>query len=265
MHTPLCPSPADLRPARARRAAAARPDSSTPLARFPEVRRRLRARGVRLARSTGEAEVAHAERLATALMSLYRDTRDPGVFEALYALTHAGLRAWIQRMVQALHCPRDPEELVQDTYVNVYRYSARFRSDHPASFRAWVRTIGANAVKRASDTRARASLQGLPEGLQEPSDPRFGPAGQVIAREEAGRLGSAWLVLLACYGAAFAELGERDQRALRAVEVEGHSYASVARSLGVGASNMKMIVFRARRRLLARLNGRLGGSRNRAA
>ena len=51
------------------------------------------------------------------------------------------------------------------------------------------------------------------------------------------------------YLAAYQSLGHRDQRALHLTEVQDMDYEEVARELGVGRKNVKMIMFRARKRL----------------
>ena len=128
------------------------------LGTFPSVLAALEQRGVSIERAEREASDAHLDRLGTELMALFRDTRGQRAYEALYALTSTSVLAWIRRMVRTIRCAQDPFELLQDTFVNVYRYSARFRSDHGGSFRVWVRTIGANVVKRAAGRRSAVSL-----------------------------------------------------------------------------------------------------------
>ncbi|MFT5287367.1 MAG: DNA-directed RNA polymerase specialized sigma24 family protein, partial [Planctomycetota bacterium] len=54
------------------------------------------------------------------------------------------------------------------------------------------------------------------------------------------------------------ELRPRDQRALHLVEVEERSYIEAGEILGVGRSNMKMIIFRARKRMAASMAKAMG-------
>ena len=54
-------------------------------------------------------------------------------------------------------------------------------------------------------------------------------------------------------------LGERDRAALHMVEVEGLTYAEAGRRLGVGRSNMKMIMFRSRKRIRAHIQRAMEG------
>jgi len=211
-------------------------------------------------REEGETEDGWENRRATALMALYRDSRSPAVFDALYALTRDGVLAWIQSLLRRGRLPVDPSELLQDTFVNVYRYPGAFREEHAGSFRVWVRTIAGNLVRRASSARRQSNFHELPDGGLEPEDVRGCPALSAEHGEEAETLRSAWVLFLLHYASAFAELGPRDRQALHLVEVEGRSYAEAGLVLEVGRSNMKMIVFRARHRLARRMRAAMVGT-----
>lgn len=221
---------------------------------FPQVRAQLEGRAVQLVRGEQESEAEFDERLATALMALFRDTQNRVVFEALHRLSEASVRRWVAHLALRMNSPREVCELVQDTYVNVYRYSSRFRSEHRSSFRVWVRTIAANIIKRSLTSARLCSLHALPEGLQEPRDSSAGPSALVMQNEETRDLFVTWQLFLLQYLRAFEQLSARDRRALELVEAEGKTYAEAGAILEVGSSNMKMIMFRARRRLFAHLH-----------
>ena len=227
--------------------------------------RALEERGVALARGAEEANEEHQARLETALMALFRDRRGEVEFQALYEHASPALLAWIAGAIQARRSfgrsTLDPLEVLQDTFVNVYRYAGGFRDDHAASFRVWSRRIASNLIRRGALQGRARSLQALPEGLQEPTDGRAGPAEGLLIDEERRSLGLAWMIVLLQYAAAYQALGERDRRALDLIEVEGLSYAEASRRLRVGLSNMKMILFRARRRIRARIGAVLEARR----
>ena len=234
----------------------------------PALAERLCLRGVALAPGAGEAPEAWRDRLDTALMALWRDSGDQVVFDALYRHSRARVFAWLRWLLRGDRQGLDPLELLQDTYVNVYSYGSGFRDENDSSFRAWVRTIAGNVLRRAGRRRTRRrapdlSLQALPEGLQEPVDPARGPELRLVEGEETSELSLAWLLLLGFYVSAFETLSARDRRALELVEVEGHSYAETCSILSVSPSNMKMIMLRARRRLQAHLARSLGDPRAR--
>lgn len=227
------------------------------LAGWPSVARRLRSRQVSIERLPDETPERQENRLGTELMALYRDSRSHQSFEALYAFARPSLLQWIQGLLGRDASHIDATELLQDTFVNVYRYPSGFRDEHSGSFRVWVRTIAGNLVRRAKARAGELSLQGLPEGLQEPSDPRVGPASQVSFSEQQTELRGAWILFLLHYADAWQHLRGRDRLALELVEVNGVSYADAGQILGVGRSNMKMIVFRARKRIAARMRSRM--------
>ena len=181
----------------------------------------------------------------------------PECFEALYALTGPGVLQWIRGLLHQGIGHLDPLELLQDTFVNVYRYPGAFRDEHAGSFRVWVRTIAGNIVRRASGRRARLSFQELPEGLQEPADFTENPERRVEDDEEERLLSMGWILFLRLYALAWEQLSQRDRRTLHLVEVEGRSYEEAGRILGVGRSNMKMIVFRSRKRIARHMRAAL--------
>ncbi|MCY2959614.1 MAG: sigma-70 family RNA polymerase sigma factor [Planctomycetota bacterium] len=218
---------------------------------------RLRQRGVLLEPRSGESSDEHAARLETELMLAFRETGASDDFEALYDHARGPLLLWITALAAGRRAGLEAPELLQDTFVNVYRYAQSFRDHGPRSFRVWSRTIAGNLVRRTRCERRR-SLQDMPEGLQEPPDRRAGPAAELFEAEDERILQRAWFLLLSRYLAAYEQLSERDRAALHLVEVEGHSYQDACKRLHVGLSNLKMILFRARRRIRAAISADFG-------
>lgn len=209
-------------------------------------------------RPSGALERRHAERLEierqTALMARFRDRRDPSDFDALYAAAQGHLLSWIVQRMAAAGIEGDPLELLQDTFVNIYRYAGSFRDEPGNTFRGWARTIAANAVRRTRGRRRIVlSYQALPTGASEPEDERETPSELLDRGEQRRAVGRAWILLLLHYAKAADQLSARDQEALHLVEVEGLPYSEVARRLRVRSSNMKMIVFRSRKRIRAHM------------
>lgn len=228
---------------------------------YPVVRQQLAGRGVIARLGPGESVREFENRLGTELMALYRDTRGEECFEALYAFAQPAVLVWIQSLLRRGHESLDATDLLQDTFVNVFRYPGGFRRNHRGSFRVWVRTIAGNIVRRARIRSNTLSLQDLPEGCREPADSSRNPERHALVDEENESLRSAWLLFLSLYGQAYDQLGDRDREALRLVEVEGLTYAEAGRRLKVGPSNMKMIIFRSRKRIAARMRGFMASAR----
>ncbi len=192
----------------------------------------------------------------TSLMTVFQESRTAESFEALYRATAPGLLQWIESLFAQGRHVGDPMDAVQDTFVNVYRYAGSFRPSAAGGFRAWVRTIASNALRRAR--RRPRALGVLFSELEEtvlpdPLDLAAGPSATAQSKEAIVDLRKAYGLMLLQYAQAFETLKARDQEALTMVEVEGLNYAQVGARLGVGSSNTKMIVFRARQRLRARI------------
>jgi RNA polymerase sigma factor (sigma-70 family) len=201
----------------------------------------------------------HADADLTHRMARFRDSRRGADFEDLYRVARAEVLAWVVQCVGRQRVALDPFDLVQDTFVNIYRYAEGFRSDDDASFRRWARTIAGNVVRRAARARLGSFLPASLGALgSDPCDPHPGPGHRLEQRESVRDVERAYGLVLLHYAAAFAALAPRDQRALQLVEVEGRSYREVADLLGAGLSNTKMIVFRARQRLRVRLERAFG-------
>ena len=192
----------------------------------------------------------------TSLMAEFQESRTAEAFEALYRATAPALLHWIESLFAQGRHVGDPMDTVQDTFVNVYRYAGSFRASAAGGFRAWVRTIASNALRRAR--RRPRALGVLFSELEEtllpnPPDTAAGPSAAAQSEEAVVSLRKAYTLMLLQYAQAFESLKPRDQEALAMVEVEGLNYAQVGARLGVGKSNTKMIVFRARQRLRARI------------
>lgn len=225
---------------------------------YPDVIQRLKQAGARLAPKDGEDKNSLDNHIASQLMALFRDARDTESFEALHAFTQTSVYEWVLGLLRGSNGSLDAKEIMQDAYINVYRYAGSFRSDHDGSFRVWVRTIAGNLVRRAYSRRPTRRFEDMPEGFQEPVDPTLGPAGLAQVDEEQGHLREAWMLMMSHYQSAFEELSSRDQYAMHLVEVEGMSYRDAGVELGVRQSNMKMILFRARKRLVNHMRHSMG-------
>ncbi|MDZ4771527.1 MAG: RNA polymerase sigma factor [Planctomycetota bacterium] len=222
--------------------------------------RRLKKRKVRLElESGGDPELFEAQ-LETELMTLFRDEGDEGAFQALYDYSRGRMLIWIAGLLGSRRSGPDPLEILQDAYVNIYRYARSFRNEDHRSFRVWSRTIVGNLVRRAMKPNAARSFDDLPEGRSEPVDRRVSPAEALVHEEDARSTGRAWMIVLLQYAAAFERLSERDRCALSMIEVEGLSYAEAGARLHVGISNMKMIMFRSRRRIRSMISARFDTS-----
>lgn len=194
--------------------------------------------------------------LATCLMDLFRRTGDSEAFDCLVQWVSPQLYARIRSRCRTLGTMLDPHELLQDTIVNIYRYPDRFLASRAGAFAAWSSTIVDNAIRR----HLRRMRQGVamafsaPELLQEQADVTTrDPSATVQDQEEWKATATAFALLLQCYLSAFATLSERERFVLQMVEVRQMRYAELAGLIGIRAEALKMVVFRARKRVMDRM------------
>ncbi len=203
-------------------------------------------------------EVQPADRL----MDRFRRERDPRHFEALYGMTHAALSQWVRWLGRHSGASSaETEEIVQDVFVNIFRYAESFDIERKGGFQSWSRTIAANIVKRRHTRRLRPSCRLQPlshDTAPAPPSVWHDPPLCAESSEASHELRLVWPLFLAAYAYGFARLSARDRRALELIEIEALSYAQASRVLDVGASNFKMIMLRARRRLHDTMRAVLG-------
>lgn len=238
---------------------------SAPLCRAEELlanhRRSLRDGGETSAGGTATDAAQLRAAAATALMDLYRETGSRDVFEALVEVALPQLQARVRSRLRTLGSLLDPQEVLQDTLVNVYRYPDRFLASRPGAFAAWSSTIVDNVIRRALRQRGRTEVVATPiEMLLQATDHNaIAPDRQAADHEEACATAHAYTLLLQCYLAAVEQLSDRERYVLHMVEVRQMRYVELAGLLSIRPEALKMVVFRARRRVFERIALMLGG------
>jgi len=201
--------------------------------------------------------------LNNALMDLFRQEHDrpAGVeaFTLLYELNVQPFAAIAGRILRLNGSRADVGDVLQEAFLAIYRYPSRFCPDKPNAFRNWSYSIIRNTVYRHSQAAARASLPSdlIAETL---ADERTAAPDDDAARSESDvTCRRVYGLLLCLYSRVYVEaLKPRDREALRLVEVEGLGYREAAELLGVRLENFKMIVCRARNRIVHALQRVLG-------
>jgi RNA polymerase sigma-70 factor (ECF subfamily) len=149
---------------------------------------------------------------------------DEEAFRAFYDRTARPLWAYLAR---ATGDAQSADDLLQETYYRFVR--ARHACESDAHRRHYLFRIAINLVR---DCRRRPRLDCLP---LDGSETAGGPAGA------AGGSGD--------LAAALARLRPRDRDLLWLAYAHGSSHAQIAETLGVKAASVKLLLFRARRRL----------------
>ena len=207
-------------------------------------------------------DVADADFLSTQLMDCFRRGGSREAFEWLAKVSYPSLLRRARLRLRACDSGAtgrlDAHEVVQDTFVNVYRYPDRFDATRPIAFRIWSGTILDNVVRRKLRLGRRSGEVSLrPAELleQEPDARRREPDSQAIENETHRAVALAYQLFLALYLDAYRRLSERERFILQMVEVKGMRYAQLATLVRLRAEALKMVVFRARRRIFERIAG----------
>jgi len=165
---------------------------------------------------------------------------DDAAFDALFERWAGRLLRYLERMLRE---PATAEELVQESFLRVYR--ARERYEPEARFSTWLYRIATNlALNELRRPRRRDPHDSLDAEDAVPLA-EVQPATDDVVH--ARRMGEG-------VEAALGRLPERQRLALWLSAVEGQSYAEVARTLDVSEKAVKALVHRARVSLTARLD-----------
>jgi len=209
-----------------------------------------------------------ADGVATQLMDLYRRTRSPEVFDGLVALAGPGLLRRVRSRMRYMGDHLDPNELLQDTIINIYSYPDRFNPSRPGAFRAWSSTIVDNSIRRQlRRSRSGPDIALSPTEIlaQHPDAASRQPFLRAMHGEDLRNTLSAYHIFLQFYLVAYQGLSERERFVLQMVEVRSMRYAELARLMAIRPEALKMVVFRARKRIAERIRQFLPATEDRLA
>ncbi|MBI5852881.1 MAG: RNA polymerase sigma factor [Planctomycetes bacterium] len=190
--------------------------------------------------------------IGTAVMNAFKDTGDSQVFALLHHLSEPSFRATILGKLRRTVTRLDVQDVLQEVFLNIYRYPHRFVAERADSYRNWGHTIVRNTLLKMLKGEAR---RGRPASLDDDLVPQVderavSPLRSAVDSESAITVDRAFLIYLNLYLVHFAQLAEKEQRALTMVEVLGITYKDTAAELGIRLENLKMVIFRARRKIL---------------
>ena len=189
--------------------------------------------------------------VSTRLMEAFRLQAGRGCFGLLYELNCAHLLVRVSSCLRRYGSRTDPRDVLQEVFFNVYRYPHRFNCERDDAFRVWSAMIVRNTVLKHLRSNGRAGRTETPfEDLSDQAEVRSsGPLNGVIDREDSRECGRVYLTYLHLYLEFYAMLSPREQQAIHLVEVEELSYRDAADRLSIKLENLKMVIFRARRKI----------------
>ena len=196
------------------------------------------------------------DRLSTRLMEAYRVSGSSLAFGLLYELNQRVFSNVIAARLRKFYFALDPQDVLQEVFFNIYRYPHRFLADKDQAFRHWASMIIRNTVYKCTRERDRElSHETHVEEMESREDQRARNPLRAAIREESAEICSrSYLLYLRMYLAAYHELSSREKQALHMVECEGEPYKAAAAALGIRLENLKMVIFRARKKILRTLD-----------
>lgn len=188
---------------------------------------------------------------STSLMNAYKQSGDPRVFALLFELNRGAFLQAIQVRLRRGSTHVDPQDVLQEVFLNIYRYPHRFLPDRADAFRNWGHRIVRNTLLKFLKGESRALRQlTLDDDVPLPEDVRArSPERAASEAERAATVNHAYILYLTLYLLHFQKLSAKERRALTLVEVEGWSYRDAAADLGIRLENLKMVIFRGRRKI----------------
>jgi len=189
--------------------------------------------------------------LSTRLMERFRIDRSRACFGLLYELNSSHLLIQVGARLRRYSSHVDGLDVLQEIFFNVYRYPHRFDCTREDAFRVWSAMIVRNTVLKQLRKGNKGGRREVPfEDLSDqPETHAKGPLGGAIELESQAECARVYVTYLQLYLRFYSMLSAREQRALHLVEIDGASYRETADELGIKLENLKMVIFRARRKI----------------
>ena len=206
-------------------------------------------------------EEARRDALSTQLMEAFRNTRGRKCFGFLYDLNCQHLLVQVTGRLRRYTSKADPRDVLQEVFFNIYRYPHRFNAEREDAFRVWSAMIVRNTILKHLRAQGRGGRTEVPfEDLSDqPENRAMSPLSGAIESESRAACLSAYFLILDKYLKFYARLSPREQKALHRVEVGEVSYRETAEELGIKLENLKMVIFRARRKIFRAMRREFDG------
>jgi len=189
--------------------------------------------------------------LSTRLMECFRHDRNRDCFGLLYELNSGHIYSQVASRLRRYASKSDANDVLQEVFFNVYRYPHRFNCQREDAFRVWSAMIVRNTVLKNLRSQGRSGRAEIPfEDLTDQPEARSqNPLSGAIEQESHAECARVYATYLQLYLRFYSMLSERECRALHLVEVDDLSYRAAAQELGIKLENLKMVIFRARRKI----------------
>lgn len=159
---------------------------------------------------------------------------DPLAFDELFARHRSRLTTYVAvRLGPAMRAQIEPDDLVQEAYLEAHRKLGAFEPRGPSAFYRWLVTIAGFKLKEAIRHGQAKKREGAVRLPTEAPAEQTSVGGRVV-REEGVRELAAWID----------GLPEAQGTAVRMRYLEGHTVAETAEEMGRSAAAIKSLVAR---------------------
>ena len=217
----------------------------------PELRAQDRTAMLALLDESGRTPESLRDALSTRLMECFRQGAGRAAFGLLYELNAQHLLVQVASRLRRYASKADPRDVLQEVFFNIYRYPHRFNAERDDAFRVWSAMIVRNTVLKHLRAQGRGgrSEVAIEELAGEPEVGTSTPLHSAVERESKHECTRVYFTYLHLYLRFYSMLSERERKALQLVEVDELSYRQAADELGIKLENLKMVIFRARRKI----------------
>jgi len=185
------------------------------------------------------------------LMLAFQHNGDVEAYSALYQLNSKHFTNIINRRLNGFARQVSPSDVLQDVFLLIYRYSRNFKPIHDRSFYNWSYSIIINTIRRKIRKLGVKTVDLETISNTHADTARCGPVRNAIISEDIERLKRLYTLTLMLYLNVYRDrLTGREQAALHHIEALGLSYQDAAEAMGLKYDNFKMVVCRARRKIL---------------
>lgn len=203
------------------------------------------------------------DQLNTQLMENFKNFGNPNAFSLIYELNYKDFSVSIYNKIRRYYFLLDSSDILQEVFFNIYRYPYRFKSDKPDAFRHWTHTIIRNTIIKHLKNQARVGrIELAGESLSDKVDrTSTTPLRHSMDLESEKECTRAFLLYLVLYLNTYNRLSHKERKALFLVEVKNHSYKQASEEMAIKLENLKMVIFRARKKIFRGMRKSLAANR----
>ncbi|MFH1998656.1 MAG: sigma-70 family RNA polymerase sigma factor [Planctomycetota bacterium] len=199
--------------------------------------------------------------LSGIVLDLFKNTGNEFYFEAFHRLNSKRVIRLISRSPWASAWSFNHAEVAAEIFSDIFRFVNTFTFKGGASFRAWIRVITKNKIKRKLRSAAAGPLVYTSDLTEITARDLSDPLPRLICEESALMLIAGWKILLRlCAQGIRLETTRLEREVLRLHESEGLSYEDLSSRMGISRREAILAARRGRRKVAAYIRSILAAS-----